>query len=180
MRDGRVSADEIPYHFQVSIARSGLPGLTGEGVVTPVARSMVATRRRRPALTGFRRWTATTTATSHAASSWVPRPVRPPRPRQRRPDRPRRGTRRRGGNGGLNHTPAASRSSIAVRAEPPGERALRIPRDYRWETATAPRSWRASRESRLGWPPASRPRAGRREAGSTRRGGSCRPRPCRH
>ncbi len=32
------------------------------------------------------------------------------------------------------------------------------------ETATAPRSSRASRESRLAWPPASRPRAGGREA----------------
>lgn len=31
--DGRVSADEIPYHFQVTIARGGLPGLTGEGTV---------------------------------------------------------------------------------------------------------------------------------------------------
>ncbi len=28
--DGRVSADEIPYHLQVTIARSGLAGLTGE------------------------------------------------------------------------------------------------------------------------------------------------------
>ena len=28
--DGRVSADEIPYHFQVGIGRSGLVGLTGE------------------------------------------------------------------------------------------------------------------------------------------------------
>ncbi len=42
--DGRVSADEIPYHFQVTIARGGLPGLTGEGVIAPVPRSMVATR----------------------------------------------------------------------------------------------------------------------------------------
>jgi Ca2+-binding EF-hand superfamily protein len=41
--DGRVSADEIPYHFQVTIARGGLPGLTGPGVATPAARSMVAT-----------------------------------------------------------------------------------------------------------------------------------------
>ena len=41
--DGRVSADEIPYHFQVTIARSGLPGLTGEGVGTFAARSMAAT-----------------------------------------------------------------------------------------------------------------------------------------
>ncbi len=40
--DGRVSADEIPYHFLVTIARSGLIGLTGEGVLTPVLRSMVA------------------------------------------------------------------------------------------------------------------------------------------
>jgi Ca2+-binding EF-hand superfamily protein len=42
--DGRVSPDEIPYHFQVTIARGGLPGLTGEGVITPAPRSMVATR----------------------------------------------------------------------------------------------------------------------------------------
>jgi Ca2+-binding EF-hand superfamily protein len=33
--DSRVAPDEIPYHFQVSIARSGLPGLIGEGVVVP-------------------------------------------------------------------------------------------------------------------------------------------------
>jgi Ca2+-binding EF-hand superfamily protein len=31
--DGRVTPDEIPYHFQVTIARSGLPGLTGESGV---------------------------------------------------------------------------------------------------------------------------------------------------
>ncbi len=31
--DGRISADEIPYHMQVTIARSGLVGLVGEGVV---------------------------------------------------------------------------------------------------------------------------------------------------
>jgi Ca2+-binding EF-hand superfamily protein len=41
--DGRVSPDEIPYHFLVTIARSGLAGLTGEGVVAPLPRSMVAT-----------------------------------------------------------------------------------------------------------------------------------------
>jgi len=46
--DGRVSADEIPYHFQVTIARGGLPGLTGEGVVTSVPRSMAATRAAGP------------------------------------------------------------------------------------------------------------------------------------
>ena len=40
--DGRVSADEIPYHFQVTIARSGLPGLTGERVAVLAARSMDA------------------------------------------------------------------------------------------------------------------------------------------
>jgi Ca2+-binding EF-hand superfamily protein len=40
--DGRVSPDEIPYHFRVTIARSGLPGLTGEVVAAPAARSMVA------------------------------------------------------------------------------------------------------------------------------------------
>ena len=40
--DGRVSADEIPYHFRVTIARSGLPGLTGEGLAAPGPRSMVA------------------------------------------------------------------------------------------------------------------------------------------
>jgi Ca2+-binding EF-hand superfamily protein len=42
--DGRVSADEIPYHFLVNIARSRLVGLTGEGVALPVARMMVATQ----------------------------------------------------------------------------------------------------------------------------------------
>ena len=29
--DGRVSPDEIPYHFQVTTARGGLAGLIGEG-----------------------------------------------------------------------------------------------------------------------------------------------------
>jgi Ca2+-binding EF-hand superfamily protein len=48
--DGRVSADEIPYHFQVTIARSRIPGLTGEGVVTPAARSMFATQPNGPAV----------------------------------------------------------------------------------------------------------------------------------
>jgi len=47
--DGRVTPDEIPYHFQVTIARSGLPGLTGEGVVNPGPRSMVASRDAVPA-----------------------------------------------------------------------------------------------------------------------------------
>jgi Ca2+-binding EF-hand superfamily protein len=42
--DGRVSADEIPYHFQVNIARGGLVGLTGEIMAAPVARSMAAGR----------------------------------------------------------------------------------------------------------------------------------------
>ena len=40
--DSRVSADEIPYHFQVTIARGGLPGLTGAGVATPATRTMGA------------------------------------------------------------------------------------------------------------------------------------------
>jgi Ca2+-binding EF-hand superfamily protein len=40
--DGRVSPDEIPYHFQVNIARSGLPGLTGGGMAAPSPRSMSA------------------------------------------------------------------------------------------------------------------------------------------
>ncbi len=42
--DGRVSADEIPYHFQVTIARGGLPGLTGDVVATPAVRLMGATQ----------------------------------------------------------------------------------------------------------------------------------------
>jgi Ca2+-binding EF-hand superfamily protein len=42
--DGRVSADEIPYHFQVSIARSGLSGLTGEGMAAFAPRAMAAER----------------------------------------------------------------------------------------------------------------------------------------
>ena len=41
--DGRVSADEIPYHFQVNITRGGLIGLTGEAMAAPVARPMAAT-----------------------------------------------------------------------------------------------------------------------------------------
>ncbi len=42
--DGRVSADEIPYHFQVTIARGGLKGLTGEGVVAPGPGSIAGSR----------------------------------------------------------------------------------------------------------------------------------------
>ena len=42
--DGRVSADEIPYHFQVNITRGGLVGLTGEGMVGAAARAMGASR----------------------------------------------------------------------------------------------------------------------------------------
>jgi Ca2+-binding EF-hand superfamily protein len=33
--DGRITPDEIPYHFQVMISRSGLPGLTGESGIMP-------------------------------------------------------------------------------------------------------------------------------------------------
>jgi Ca2+-binding EF-hand superfamily protein len=40
--DGRVSPDEVPYHFQVTIARSGLHGLTGGGVGALVPQSMAA------------------------------------------------------------------------------------------------------------------------------------------
>jgi Ca2+-binding EF-hand superfamily protein len=46
--DGRVSPEEIPYHFQVTIARGGLPGLTGEGLINPSLRSMGATRSTGP------------------------------------------------------------------------------------------------------------------------------------
>jgi Ca2+-binding EF-hand superfamily protein len=42
--NGRISPDEIPYHFQVTIARGGLAGLTGEGLATPTPRSIVAIR----------------------------------------------------------------------------------------------------------------------------------------
>jgi Ca2+-binding EF-hand superfamily protein len=47
--DGRVSPDEIPYHFLVNISRSGLPGLTGEAVAARASRSMVSTRPTGPA-----------------------------------------------------------------------------------------------------------------------------------
>jgi Ca2+-binding EF-hand superfamily protein len=40
--DGRVSADEIPYHFQVNIASGGVPGLTGENTVFRAIQSMRA------------------------------------------------------------------------------------------------------------------------------------------
>jgi Ca2+-binding EF-hand superfamily protein len=44
--DGRVTPDEIPYHFQVTIARSSLAGLTGEGpaAAAAVTRSILAYR----------------------------------------------------------------------------------------------------------------------------------------
>jgi Ca2+-binding EF-hand superfamily protein len=48
--DGRVSPDEIPYHFQVTIARGGLTGLTGADMVTAVPRSMIATPGAGPAV----------------------------------------------------------------------------------------------------------------------------------
>jgi Ca2+-binding EF-hand superfamily protein len=39
--DGQISPDEIPYHFLVTISRSGLPGLTGGPILAaPAARSM--------------------------------------------------------------------------------------------------------------------------------------------
>jgi Ca2+-binding EF-hand superfamily protein len=41
--DSRVSPDEIPYHFQVNIARSGLNGLIGEGMFVSVRQSIVVT-----------------------------------------------------------------------------------------------------------------------------------------
>ena len=37
--DGRVSADEIPYHFQITIARGGLIGLSRAGSDSPVTGS---------------------------------------------------------------------------------------------------------------------------------------------
>ncbi|MGP0062150.1 MAG: hypothetical protein ACLQGP_00935 [Isosphaeraceae bacterium] len=46
--DGRVSPDEIPYHFQVTIERSGLAGLNGAAPVTAMPRSMAASRAAGP------------------------------------------------------------------------------------------------------------------------------------
>ncbi len=46
--DGRVSADEVPYHFQVTIARSGLLGFSRAGSDAPAAGSMAATRAAGP------------------------------------------------------------------------------------------------------------------------------------
>ena len=42
--DGRVSPDEIPYHFQVTIGRDELAGLTGQAAAAPAPRSRVATQ----------------------------------------------------------------------------------------------------------------------------------------
>ncbi len=43
--DGRVSPDEIPNHFQVTIARGGLAGLTGErGIAAGLTQAIVANR----------------------------------------------------------------------------------------------------------------------------------------
>jgi Ca2+-binding EF-hand superfamily protein len=48
--DGRVAADEVPYHFQVNIARSGLAGLTGDAIVNQGGpRTMSAARTGEPA-----------------------------------------------------------------------------------------------------------------------------------
>jgi Ca2+-binding EF-hand superfamily protein len=47
--DGRVTPDEIPYHFQVRIARSGLAGLVGEGLANLGPRLMSASRAADPA-----------------------------------------------------------------------------------------------------------------------------------
>jgi len=48
--DGRITADEIPYHFQMTIVRGGLPGLTDEVAGNVPARSMAAyNRTARPA-----------------------------------------------------------------------------------------------------------------------------------
>ena len=54
--DGRVSPDEIPYHFLVTIARSGLPGLTGEGMAAPAARAMIAMPAAGPASAAGPEW----------------------------------------------------------------------------------------------------------------------------
>jgi Ca2+-binding EF-hand superfamily protein len=43
--DGRVAPDEIPYHFQVTIARVGLIGLAGDGAAAPEPRALAAPRR---------------------------------------------------------------------------------------------------------------------------------------
>jgi Ca2+-binding EF-hand superfamily protein len=42
--DGRVSADEIPYHFQVFLSRGELRGLSGDAARAPVPGSMAASR----------------------------------------------------------------------------------------------------------------------------------------
>ena len=46
--DGRVSADEIPYHFLVNIGRGGLSGLVGFGGAAPAFPSMGGTRHAGP------------------------------------------------------------------------------------------------------------------------------------
>jgi hypothetical protein len=46
--DGRVSADEVPYHFQVTIARGGLAVLVGEGAGTAPSGAIAALRGREP------------------------------------------------------------------------------------------------------------------------------------
>jgi Ca2+-binding EF-hand superfamily protein len=47
--DGRVTADEIPYHFLVTIARGEVSGLAGESVVGAAPRSIAAPKPAPPA-----------------------------------------------------------------------------------------------------------------------------------
>lgn len=42
--DGRIAAEEIPYHFQVTIARGGLAALAGEVAANPIPGPMAAAR----------------------------------------------------------------------------------------------------------------------------------------
>ena len=90
--DGRVAADEIPHHFQLTIGRGELAGIGNAGVAVAAAAMTAARRagRRRPELVPpdgpqprRRRLPPRVPR--------PPRPVRPPRPRPRRPDRRRRG-----------------------------------------------------------------------------------------
>jgi Ca2+-binding EF-hand superfamily protein len=46
--DGRVSADEIPYHFLVTVTRGGLPGILGEGVASALVTPAMGMGRAMP------------------------------------------------------------------------------------------------------------------------------------
>ncbi len=73
--DGRITADEIPHHYQLTLGRGQLAGVGNAGIAASVVIGCPRPRTPSPpGRTGSGGWTATATATSPAASSAAPRP----------------------------------------------------------------------------------------------------------